>query len=189
MTTPGELCKLLLPIQSEPTAMSISVYSQTVPVFVRMLGNLSAILDKTAAHCTERKIDPAVLLGSRLFPDMFALARQVQLATDFAKGCAARMSGTELPKYEDTEATIDELKARIAKTIAFVQSIDAAKFDGADTRTITVPVRGEPTPFIGLVYLNNNVMPNFYFHVTTAYNILRHNGVALGKGDFVGTTK
>jgi hypothetical protein len=162
------------------------MYSQTVPVFVRMLGNLSAILDKAATHCADHKIEPSVLLGSRLFPDMFPLTRQVQLACDFAKGPAARLSGLEVPKYEDTETTIDELKARIAKTLAFVQSVGQDKFAGADTRTITVPMRGEPKSFDGLTYLNNAALPNFYFHLTTAYDILRHNGVPLGKADFIG---
>ena len=169
--------------------MPISVYSQSVPVFVRLLGNLSAILDKTAKHCADAKIDPAVLLGSRLFPDMFALSRQVQLASDFAKGGAARLGGVDVPKYDDNEVTIDDLKARIARTVAFVQSVGEAQMAGADARTITVPLRGEPTSFDGLTYLNNMVLPNFYFHLTTAYNILRHNGVALSKGDFVGALK
>ena len=169
--------------------MAISMYSQTVPVFTRLLTNLSAILDKAAAHCAERKIDPAVMLGLRLFPDMFSLTRQVQLATDFAKGATARLSGQEVPKYEDTEATFDELKARIAKTIAFMALAREDQFAGAETRTVTIPVRGEPMDFVGLTYLNNAAMPNFYFHLTTAYNILRANGVALGKGDFIGAHK
>ena len=166
--------------------MSLSMYSQTVPVFVRALGNLSAILDKAAKHCADNKIDQSVLLGLRLFPDMFPLSRQVQLSTDFAKGATARLAGVELPKYEDTESTIDELKARIAKTLAFVQSIGEDKFAGADSRTVTVPMRGEQKSFNGLVYLNNAAMPNFYFHLTTAYNILRHNGVPLGKANYLG---
>ena len=166
--------------------MALSMYSQTVPVFVRLLGNLTAILDKTAKHCTDNKIEPSVLLGSRLFPDMFPLSRQVQLVTDFAKGGTARLAGLEVPKYEDTETTIDELKARIAKTVAFVQSVGEDKYSGADARSVTIPIRGEQKTFGGLAYLNNAVMPNFYFHLTTAYNILRHNGVPLGKGDFIG---
>ena len=166
--------------------MALSMYSQTVPVFVRMLGNLSAILDKAAKHCADNKIEPSVLLASRLFPDMFPLSRQVQLSTDFAKGATARLAGLEVPKYEDTESTIDELKARIAKTLAFVQSVGEDKFAGADARTVTIPMRGEQKSFAGLAYLNNAVLPNFYFHLATAYNILRHNGVPLGKGDFIG---
>jgi hypothetical protein len=162
------------------------MYSQTIPVFVRLLGNLSAILDKTAKHCADAKIDPAVLTSARLFPDMFPLSRQVQLASDFAKGAAARLGGLDVPKYDDTESTIDELKARIAKTVAFIESVGEDKLVGADARTVTIPMRGEQKSFGGLVYLNNIVMPNFYFHLTTAYNILRHNGVPLGKADFTG---
>ena len=169
--------------------MPISMYSQSVPVFVRLLTNLSGILDKTAAHCAEKKIDPAVLLGSRLFPDMFPLTRQVQIGCDFAKGAAARLAGAEVPKYEDTETTFDDLKARVAKTIAFVQSLPEAQFAGAETREVTIPIRGQPTTFAGLAYLNRNVLPNFFFHLATAYNILRHNGVPLGKADFTGPVK
>lgn len=164
------------------------MYSQTVPVFVRALTNLSGILDKTAQHCAERKIDPVVLLGSRLYPDMFTFTRQVQIACDQAKGGAARLGGVDLPKHEDNEASIDNLKARIAKTIAFVQSLVETRFEGSDTRSVTIQIRGEPVTLAGLKYLNNNVMPNFYFHVATAYGILRHNGVPLGKGDFTGPT-
>ena len=166
--------------------MSVSMYTQTVPVFVRMLTNLSGILDKTVQHCAERKIDPAVLLSSRLYPDMFAFTRQVQIASDTAKGAAARLAGVEVPKYEDNEASIDELKARIAKTIAFVQSLSEAQFAGSDTRTVTIPMRGEQVSIVGLKYLNNNVMPNFYFHTTTAYALLRHAGVEIGKSDYLG---
>ena len=166
--------------------MSISMYSQSVPVFVRMLTNLSGILDKTAQHCAERKIDPAVLINSRLFPDMFALVRQVQIGCDFAKGGAARLAGLDVPKYEDNEVTLDDLKARVARTIAFVQAIPEAQFEGSEARTVTIPVRGEPVSFVGIKYLNNMVLPNFYFHLTTTYNILRHNGVPLGKADFTG---
>jgi hypothetical protein len=162
------------------------MYSQTVPVFVRNLTNLSAILDKAVQHCADNKIEPAVLLASRLFPDMFPFSRQVQLVTDFAKGASARLAGLEVPKYEDTEATFDELKARIARTISFVQSVDQARYAGAESRTITIPMRGEQKSFQGLTYLNHAVMPNFYFHLATAYNILRHNGVPLGKADFIG---
>jgi len=166
--------------------MSVSMYTQSVPVFVKMLTNLSGILDKTAQHCAERKIDPAVLLGSRLYPDMFNLMRQVQIGCDFAKGAAARLVGVDVPKYEDSETTTDELKARIAKTIAFIQSLPEAQFAGSEGRTITIPMRGEQKSFVGLNYLNNIVLPNFYFHLATAYGILRHNGVPLGKADFTG---
>jgi hypothetical protein len=130
-----------------------------------------------------------VLLNSRLAPDMFPLTKQVQIACDFAKGAAARLAGLDVPKYEDNEASIADLKARIAKTIEFAKSVPQAKFDGADARSVTIPFRGEPTTFDNLTYLNNVVMPNFYFHVTTAYSILRHNGVPLGKADFTGPLK
>ena len=166
--------------------MSISMHSQSVPVFVRMLNNLSGILDKTAQSCAERKIEPAVLLGSRLSPDMFPLSRQVQIACDMAKGGAARLGGVEVPKYEDNEVTIDDLKARIAKTVAFVKSVPEAQFGDSDTRNVTIQMRGEPVTMAGQKYLNNSVLPNFFFHLTTTYAILRHNGVPLGKVDFTG---
>ena len=166
--------------------MKISMYQASIPVLKRMLGNLADVLQKGAAHAEAKKIDPVVLIASRLYPDMFALARQVQIASDTAKGCAARLAGAEVPKYEDNEASIEDLKARIAKTIAFAQSLPEAQFAGSDTRSITIPIRGEPVTMVGLKYLNNNVMPNFYFHLVTAYAILRHGGVPLGKGDFIG---
>jgi hypothetical protein len=162
------------------------MYSLSAPVFVRMLRNLDAVLDKGAAHCAARKIDPAVLVNARLFPDMFPLTAQVRIAGDFAKGAVARLTGNEPPKFEDNEATFDDLKARIAKTIAYVESVRPEQFDGAETRTVTMKMRGEDKSFDGLTYLANIVLPNFYFHVTTAYDILRHNGVELGKKDFIG---
>ena len=166
--------------------MSLSLFSMSVPVFVKTLGNLSAILDKAAAHAEAKKIDPAVLLNARLFPDMFPLLKQVQLASDFAKGASARLVGQDPPKYEDTEKTVGELKARIARTIEFVQSLDAGRFDGAETREITLKIRDSEQKFSGLVYLCHVALPNFFFHATTAYDILRHNGVELGKRDFIG---
>jgi hypothetical protein len=169
--------------------MPLSLYAQTVPVFARLLDNLSRILDKTEQFCVERKIDPIVLLNSRLAPDMFPLSKQVQIACDFAKGAAARFAAVDVPKYEDTEASIADLKVRIAKTVAFAKSLPEARFEGADSRSVTIPLRGEPTTFDALTYLNNVVMPNFYFHLTTAYVILRHNGVPLGKSDFTGPMK
>jgi hypothetical protein len=162
------------------------MYSLSAPVFVRMLGNLSAVLDKGAAHAAARKIDPAVLVNARLFPDMFPLSAQVRIAGDFAKGAVARLTGAEPPKYEDNEASFDDLKARIARTVAYVEGFSPAQFDGAEQRTVTIKMRGEERSFDGLTYLANIVLPNFYFHVTTAYDILRHNGVELGKKDFVG---
>jgi hypothetical protein len=168
--------------------MSVSMHAMSVPIFVRMLGNLSAILDKAAAHAQAKKIEPAVLLNARLFPDMFALTRQVQLATDFAKGAVARLAGQEPPKYEDTETTIEQLKARIARTIEYVRGFEAGAFEGAETREISLKIRDTVQKYTGLVYLCHVVLPNFFFHATTAYDILRHNGVELGKRDFVGST-
>ena len=166
--------------------MSNAMYDHSIPVFAKMLGNLSTLLDKGAKHCEAAKIDPNALLGFRLFPDMFPLTRQVQIAADQAKGCAARLAGVEVPKYEDTEKSFDDLKARIAKTIAFINGIKPDQLANSAARDVTLPLRGNPTTFKGEWYLKHFVMPNFYFHVTTAYNILRHNGVALGKGDFIG---
>lgn len=166
--------------------MTNLMYSMSAPVFVRMLRNLDGVLDKGAAYAVARKVDPAVLVNARLFPDMFPLAAQVRIAGDFAKGAVARLTGSEPPKYEDNEATFDDLKARIAKTVAYVEGFQPQQFDGAEARAISLKMRGEDRTFDGLTYLANIVLPNFYFHVTTAYDILRHNGVELGKRDFVG---
>lgn len=162
------------------------MYSASVPVFVRTLGNLSTILDKAAAHAETRKIDPAVFLGARLYPDMFPLTRQVQVACDFAKGPVARLAGQEPPKFDDTEASIAELQARIARTIAFVQEFKPEQFEGSETRDVQLKIRDQAVTVKGLDYLFNLAKPNFYFHATTAYDILRHNGVELGKRDFIG---
>jgi len=162
------------------------MYSLSAPVFVRFLRNLEGVLDKGAAYAAARKIDPAVLVGARLFPDMFPLSAQVRIAGDYAKGAVARLTGNEPPKYEDSEATFDDLKARVAKTIAYVESFKPEQFDVAATRTVTMKMRGEDRSFDGATYLANIVLPNFYFHLTTAYDILRHNGVELGKRDFIG---
>jgi hypothetical protein len=162
------------------------MYSASIPVLVRMLGNLSAILDKAAAHAEAKKIDPQVFLSARLAPDMFALTRQVQIAGDMAKGCAARLAGLEVPSYEDSETSFPELKERIAKTVAFMQSIRPEQLDGSDERTIVLKMRSGELTFNGHDYLLGFVLPNFYFHVTTAYDILRHNGVEIGKMDFLG---
>ena len=168
--------------------MTASMHAMSAPIFVRMLGNLSAILDKAAAHAQAKKIDPSVLLNARLFPDMFAFTRQIQLASDFAKGAVARLAGLEPPKYEDTETTIDQLKARIARTIEFVQGIKPGQLEGAESREISLKVRDTVQKHSGMVYLTLIALPNFYFHATTAYDILRHNGVELGKRDFVGAS-
>jgi hypothetical protein len=157
------------------------------PVFLQMLKALSANLDKAAAHATAKKIDPSVLVNARLAPDMFPLSRQVQIATDHAKGATARLSGRENPKYEDTESTIDDLKARIAKTLAFVSSVPAAEIDGSEDKDITLTIGGQPRTLKGQRYLLHNALPNFFFHVTTAYDILRHNGVEVGKRDYMGS--
>jgi hypothetical protein len=163
------------------------MYAMSVPVFVKSLGSLSAILDKASAHAEARKIDPGVLLAARLYPDMFALTKQVQVACDFAKGSVARLAGQEPPKYEDTETTIDDLKARIARTITFVQGFAESQFEGSETREISLKIRDQVLTYKGYPYLAHIALPNFFFHAVTAYDILRHNGVELGKRDFIGT--
>jgi len=162
------------------------MYQASTPCFVRMLRNLSSILDKAEAHCAAKKIEPAALTGARLFPDMFAFTRQVQIACDTAKGAVARLAGAEIPKHEDTEQTFAELKARIAKTLDFIESVPAAKIDGSEEREVVLQMRSGERRFKGMQYLLGHAYPNLYFHVTTAYNILRHNGVELGKIDFLG---
>ena len=169
--------------------MTISMSSASVPVFVRMLESLSAWLDKAAAHAEARKFDPNVLLAARLAPDMLAFATQVQIACDSAKFCVARLAGVEAPKFADDEKTLAELKERVRATVAFLQSVPAAQIDGSEEREITVPRRIGPLVLQGEAYLKHNAMPNFYFHVTTAYALLRHNGVELGKGDYLGMTR
>jgi hypothetical protein len=166
--------------------MSISMYQASVPRFANMLRNLDAILAKAQAHATARKIEPTVLLTARLFPDMFPLLKQVQIATDHAKGAVARLAGAEVPKYEDTEQSFEELRARLAKTIAFVESFAAAQIDGSEERQIELKAGGRELSFQGLTYLLGYALPNFHFHLVTAYNILRHNGVEIGKRDYIG---
>ena len=166
--------------------MQASMYTLSAPIFSRMLGNLDAILDKAIAHAAQRKIDPAVLMASRLFPDMLPMSRQVQVACDFAKGGVARLCGEEPPKWEDTESSLADLKARIARTREFVASFAAARFEGADTRVVELQMRGETVHLSGLDYLTRMLLPNFFFHVTTAYDLLRKDGVEIGKRDFVG---
>lgn len=163
-----------------------SMYEFLVPSVNRMLGNLTALLDKAAAHAEARKFDPANLLSARLVPDMFPFTRQVQIACDAAKGAAARLTGTEAPSHPDVEASIPELKARIAKTLDFVNSIDPAAFNGSEDRPITLKTPTRELHFSGIDYLRGFVLPNFYFHVTTAYALLRHNGVEIGKFDYLG---
>jgi len=166
--------------------MPISMSQASVPRFAQMLRNLSAILAKAQAHCEARKIDPLVLTSARLYPDMFPLARQVQIACDSAKGAAARLAGVEAPKQEDTEKTFEELQARIGRTLDFIASVKPAQIDGSEEREVVLKLRGRDVPFKGVQYLLGFAWPNFYFHVTTAYAILRHNGVELGKADFLG---
>ena len=164
----------------------MSFYDATVPAFLQILNSLSGILKKTEAHCAAKKIEPAALTGARLFPDMFAFTRQVQIACDTAKGAVARLAGVDIPKHEDTEQTFAELKSRIAKTLDFIESVGAAKIDGSDDKEIVLQMRSGERRYKGMQYLLGAAYPNFYFHVTTAYNVLRHNGVEIGKSDFLG---
>jgi len=166
--------------------MTISMYQASAPRFVNMLKNLSAILEKAQAHAEAKKIDPAVLPSCRLHPDMFALSRQVQIACDNAKGAAARLAGVEVPKHEDTEQTFAELKARIAKTIDFVNTFKPAQIDGSEEKDIHLKLGPLEVTWKGMQYLCGFALPNFYFHVVTAYDILRHNGVEIGKHDYIG---
>lgn len=166
--------------------MSLSMYEASIPVLARMLGNLSNILKKAEANAQARGIEPKVFIESRLAPDMYALARQVQIASDIAKGCAARLAGVDVPSWADTESTFEELQARIAKTQEFIKGIDAAKLDGSEDRTVVLKMRSGDMSFIGRDYLLGFALPNFYFHLTAAYAILRHNGVDVGKLDFLG---
>jgi hypothetical protein len=166
--------------------MKISMHAMSVSLFVPMLGNLGEILDKGVASATNRKFEPAVLGDGRLAPDMLPLTRQVQLACDFAKNSTARLAGQDPPKFEDNETTFPELKARIEKTLAYLQTVPPSAVDGAEDRDITVPLRDRKLEMKGLPFLQLWVLPNFYFHVVTAYNILRHNGVDIGKIDYLG---
>jgi hypothetical protein len=161
------------------------MFESSVPVFIQFLTALSGILKKAEAHCAAKKIDPAVMLSQRLYPDMFPLTRQIQIAADAAKGAGARLAGVEVPSFPDDEKTFDELHARIAKTIAFLKSLDAKSFDGAEGRNVVIKVRGQDMTFKGGDYLRTWALPNFFFHLTTAYNILRHNGLEIGKPDYL----
>ena len=165
--------------------MALSMYQASVPAFQQILSCQTAILDKAAAYATAKKIEPSVILNARLFPDMFPFTRQVQIMCDFAKGASARLAGAEVPSYADTEASFDELKQRIAKTQGFIGGFKAAQIDGSEARDISLKIGGQEMNFKGRDYLVNFVMPNFFFHATTAYAILRHCGVELGKRDFM----
>jgi hypothetical protein len=166
--------------------MTLSMYQASTPVFVRQLTALGAILTKAAAFADVRKIEPSTLLDARLAPDQFPLVRQVQIATDGAKGGIARLAGAEAPAFPDDETTFDQLQARIAKTIAFLQSVPADEVDGSEDRPIQIKLRSGDLDFTGQAFLLHFVIPNFFFHVTTAYAILRHNGVDVGKRDYLG---
>lgn len=167
--------------------MSISMYAASVPVFKQMLGSLIGILDKADAHAEARKIDPAVLLQTRLFPDMLPLVRQLQIACDFATGVSARLAGDEVPAYDDNEQGLAQLKSRLERTVAYLDTLDAARFDGSEEREIlTRPGTPKERRFRGQDYLLSYGLPQFFFHVTTAYALLRHNGVEIGKRDYMG---
>ena len=167
--------------------MPLSMYQASVSVFTSSLAALDAILDKAAAHAEAKKIAPDALLTARLYPNMFTFAQQVQLTTDFAKGAASRLASVDIPKYDDTEKTFPELKARIAKTVAYLNGLKPEQFNGSDDKEITFPAGPDKSLTLpGSRYLLGVAHPNFYFHFTTAYDILRHNGVELGKLDFIG---
>lgn len=166
--------------------MSQSMYAASVATFLHALKNLQVILRKGAEYAAEKKLDDSVLTSFRLFPDMFPLSRQVQIACDVAKGCGARLAGIEPPRYEDTETTFDELQARIEKTIAFLSGLDAATIDASADKQIKLKTGGREREFIAKDYLSLWALPNVFFHLTTTYNILRHNGVPLSKVDFLG---
>jgi hypothetical protein len=167
--------------------MSVSLYDVSIPVLTLGLNNLSAILDKAASHAENKKVDPKALPAARLIIDMLPLSAQIQIACDTAKGAAARLAGVEIPKHEDTETTIPELKARIAKTVEFLKTIKPQQLQGAETREIVLQFPQNTLKFTGLNYLTNFVLPNFFFHLTMAYALLRKNGVEVGKRDFLGS--
>ncbi|MEO7431285.1 MAG: DUF1993 domain-containing protein [Dokdonella sp.] len=167
--------------------MSLSMYEASVPVFKQLLVALDANLAKAEEHAAARKIEPDALLHARLFPDMFALIRQVQVACDFAKSVPARLAGVDVPTFDDNEASFGDLRARIAKTLAFAESLDAARFDGSEQREIVLrPGTPKEKRLDGKAYLLAYALPQFFFHVTTVYALLRHNGVEIGKKDFMG---
>ena len=170
--------------------MQLSMHQTSVPVFARGLNNTSALIDKAAAHCTEKKIDPTVLVNYRLAPDMLPFKNQIYIMSDSAKGCAARLAGVEIPSFPDIESSFDELKARLAKTVAFVNGLEPAQIDGTEDKEIVLQLgpanERVEMKFKGAQFLLDFVLPNFFFHVTTAYSILRHCGVEIGKRDFLG---
>jgi uncharacterized protein len=167
--------------------MSLSMYESSIPVLIRYLNNLSALLTKGASHASQKEIEGSVLVNARLFPNMFALARQVQIACDISKGAAARLSGIEAPAYEDTEASFEELQTRISNTLKYLESVPADKIDGTEEKAITLKAGDSEYNFTGKNYLLFFVFPNVFFHITTTFNILRHNGVEIGKMDYLGS--
>ncbi|MBA5635869.1 DUF1993 domain-containing protein [Duganella sp. LX20W] len=167
--------------------MTLSMYSASVPVFKQILNSLLAILDKADAHVTEKKIDPQALLQFRLYPDMLPFTRQIQIACDFAKGCSARLGGVDVPAFEDNERSFAELKARITKTLAFIDTVPQDQIAGSEQRAITTGSGEKTKHFTGQTYLLHYALPHFFFHATTAYDILRHNGLEIGKKDFIGS--
>ncbi len=167
--------------------MTISMYSASIPVFKQILTSLLAILTKAETHVGEKKIDPNALLQFRLYPDMLPFVRQIQIAADFAKGAAARLGGEPVPSYEDSEQSFAELKARIEKTLAFLASVPQSQIEGSEERAITTGSGEKTKHFSGHSYLFNYALPHFFFHATTAYDILRHNGIDIGKKDFIGS--
>jgi len=166
--------------------MNISMYQASVPRFVNILGNLSNILEKAQGYVDARKLDSRVLTSYRLYPDMLPMTKQVQIACDTAKGVVARLAGVEIPVYEDNEETLVDLQARIAKTIAFIQTVQEGQINGTEDKEIVVKRGDKETHYKGMQFLLGHAVPNFYFHVTTTYNILRHNGVEIGKRDYLG---
>lgn len=166
--------------------MALSLYDVSIPVLIRGLSNLSAIIDKASAHAESKKFDPVILAQARLYPDMHPLTRQVQIACDTAKGAAGRLAGIDIPKHEDNETTLAELKQRIGKTLDFLKTVKASQLEGAESRAIEIKTPNRTLTFTGLTYVNHFVLPNFYFHESIAYALLRHNGVEIGKMDFLG---
>lgn len=169
--------------------MSITMHSASVPIFVRMLANVNTWLDKAEAHAAAKKFDTSVYLTTRLAPDMLPFTKQIQIACDTVKFCVARLAGVDSPKFEDNETTLAELRERISATIAYVKSVPAVQIDGSEEKDITLPRRDGPIIMKGEAYLKHFVLPNFFFHLTTAYALLRHNGVEVGKMDYLGAPK
>jgi len=168
--------------------MAISMYQVSLPIFVRQLNGLAGCMKKAQAVYAEKKYDESTLLSCRFYPDMFSFAKQVQIATDHARNCAALLAGLDAPKYEDNETSLAQLIARVEKTIAYLKTIKPEQVDGAEGKTVIVKMRDREMNFTGLELLQNRSMPNFYFHTTTAYDIIRHNGVEIGKRDFMGAS-